>query len=221
MYSKNLINKINLEILDSSYIYASIAIDNLNTKELVPKMIIRRRLTRASKIAIYLADKLNFKDGRVIYGNSFGEVLSTANILNSINSQEQISPTVFQNSVYSTASSYLSILTNNKNEITTISSGDNTSLNILKAGAIKALDKDTILLLATETLNIQNINDLNNCIDFLECGVALKVKITNKSANINFISQSYKEKLPLSVLHMMNIAKNFDINKQNIIEVNL
>ena len=52
--------KINLEILNAEYIYSPIQIDELNTKDLVPKMITRRRLTRASKIAIYLANKSRF-----------------------------------------------------------------------------------------------------------------------------------------------------------------
>ncbi|MCK5110660.1 MAG: beta-ketoacyl synthase chain length factor [Arcobacteraceae bacterium] len=211
--------KINLEILDSAYIYAPTQIEELNTKELVPKMVTRRRLTRAAKIAVYLADKVSFDDGRIIYGNSYGEPLSTSSILNSINQKESISPTVFQNSVYNTAVSYFSILTNNKNEIMTISSGDNTSLNILKAGAIKALDGDTILLLAVETLNIENINELNNCIDFLECGVVLKVKITNKDSNIDFIDLSNEQNFPISLIHMINIAQNFNQTRPNIVEI--
>ncbi len=211
--------KINLEILDSAYIYAPTQIEELNTKELVPKMVTRRRLTRAAKIAVYLADKVSFDDGRIIYGNSYGEPLSTSSILNSINQKESISPTVFQNSVYNTAVSYFSMLTNNKNEIMTISSGDNTSLNILKAGAIKALDGDTILLLAIETLNIENINELNNCIDFLECGVVLKVKITNKDSNIDFIDLSNEQNFPISLVHMINIAQNFKQTSSNIVEI--
>jgi hypothetical protein len=213
--------KINLEILDSAYIYAPIQIDELNTKELVPHMLTRRRLTRASKIAIYLANSVDFNDGRIIYGSSIGELASTASILNSINNQEQISPTIFQNSVYNTAVSYLSMLNQNKSEIMTISSGDDTSLNILKSGAIKALDGDTILLLAIETLNIKNIEELNSCINYLECGVALKVKVTSKNKNINFMNLNNKEKFPLSLLHMINIAQSFDIQKTNVIEVNL
>ncbi len=213
--------KINLEILESAYIFAPIQIEELNIKELVPKMITRRRLTRASKIAIYLANKVDFNDGRIIYGNAYGEPLATTKILNSINNQEHISPTVFQNSVYNTAVSYLSMITKNKNEIMTISSGDNTSLNILKAGAIKALDGDTILLLVTETLNIDKIEELNSCVEYLECGVALKIKITKKESNLVFMNLTNKDRFPVSLIHMINIAKNFNINKTNIIEVNL
>lgn len=211
---------INLEILNSSYIYAPTQIEELNTKVLVPKMVTRRRLTRASKIAIYLNSLCEFEDGRIIFGSAFGELDATASILNSINSKEQISPTSFQNSVYNTAVSYLSMINKNKHEITTISNGDETSLNILKAGAIKALDGDTILLMGCETLNIPNIDQVNSCIDFLECGVALKVRVTQKKANITF-DDSNQQNFPKSLVTMINIAKNIDKDKVNIIEINI
>lgn len=211
--------KINLEILEGAHVYAPVEIETLNTKELVPKMITRRRLTRAAKIAIYLADKVSFANGRIVYGSSFGELGVTAKILNSINCQESISPTHFQNSVYNTAVSYLSMLTENKNEIITISSGDYTSLNILKTGAIKALDGDTLLLLATETLNIDNIEEVNTCIDHLESGVALKVKFTEEKATIDFTHMQYNAGAPQSLFHMLNVAKGIHSDKPNIIEV--
>lgn len=211
--------RINLEVLESAYAYAPKEIEELNTKELVPKMLTRRKLTRAAKIAVYLADKVSFSNGRIIYGSSFGELGSTANILNSIHSKEYISPTHFQNSVYNTAVSYLSMLNDNKNEIMTISSGDNTSLNILKSGAIKSLDGDILLLLATETLNIDRIEDVNSCIDVLECGVALKVRLTEEEATIDYDDSSHGVKSPKSLNHMLNIAKNIHRDKSNIIEV--
>ena len=213
--------KINLEIIKSAYVYAPHEIEELNTKELVPKMIIRRRLTRAAKIAVYLADKVSFVNGRVVYGSSFGELAVTAKILHSINTKEPISPTHFQNSVYNTAVSYLSMLNNNNNEIMTISSGDNTSLNILKTGAIKALDGDTLLLLGTETLNIENIEEINNCIDYLECGVALKVRVTKELPTLSYNHIDDEFKTPRSMNHMLDIAKNIDKSKINIIEVSL
>ena len=213
--------KINLEILDSAYIYAPEEINDLNTKELVPKMLLRRRLTRAAKIAIYLADKVSFEDGRIVYGSSFGELPATAKILNSIEAKEPISPTHFQNSVYNTAVSYLSMLTGNKNEILTLSSGDSTSLNVLKAGAIKAMDSDTLLLIATETLNIDHIDEVNECIDFLECGVALRVKITEKEPTIDLTALSNDEKFPPSLIHMIHTAKSCRDNQPNILEVSL
>ncbi len=213
--------KINLEILESSYIYATDEIDDLHTKELVPKMLLRRRLTRAAKIVIYLADKVSFEDGRIIYGSGFGELPATANILNSLITEEPISPTHFQNSVHNTAVSYLSMLTKNENEILTLSSGDNTSLCILKAAAIKALDSDTLLLIATETLNIENIDEVNSCIDFLECGVALKVRVTKKNPTIDFSLFSNDEKFPPSLVHMIHIAKQFTSGRYNVVEISL
>ncbi len=213
--------KINLEILESAYVCGADEIDDLHTKELVPKMLLRRRLTRAAKMAIYLADKVSFDDGRIIYGSSFGELPATANILNSLITKEPISPTHFQNSVHNTPVSYLSMLTKNQNEIITLSSGDKTSLSVLKTAAVKGLDSDTLLLIATETLNIENIDEVNNCIDFLECGVALKVRVSKKNPTIAFSSFSNDEKFPPSLVHMIHIAKQFTLGQLNVVEISL
>jgi len=212
---------INLEILNASYIFDENEIAELKTKELVPKMVQRRRLTRASKIAIYLANEVEFDNGRIVYGSSFGEIPATANILNSIKEEESISPTHFQNSVYNTAVSYLSMLTNNKSEILTISSGDKTSSQVLKAGAIKALDGDTLLLLGTETFNIPNIEEVNSCKNNLECGVALKVKVTEMSPTLDINLEEQIDKIPNSLSSMFNIAMKFDKSKQNIIKIEI
>jgi len=211
--------KINLEILDWAYIFDAKEIEDLKTKELVPKMLIRRRLTRAAKIAIFLADKVSFSSGRIVYGSSFGELNATANILNSISDQESISPTHFQNSVYNTAVSYLSMLHGNQSEIMTISSGDDTSQKVLKSAAVKALDGDEILLLVTETLNIEKIEEVNHCIDYLESGVALKVRVTEEKATINYNDISEDIKIPRSLSHMFNIANKAEKNSMNIVEV--
>lgn len=213
--------KINLEILEAAYVYDPVTIEELNTKELVPKMITRRRLTRAAKIAIYLANQVDFTQGRVIYGSSFGELSATANILDSIRDKTAISPTHFQNSVYNTAISYLSMLTKNEDEIMTISSGDSTSLNVLKAGAIKALEQDTLLLMVTETLNIPNIEEVNHCNAFMESGIALKVRYTEETATLNMEQLSSDVNLPKSVELMYKIATNMRKNQTNIIEVSL
>lgn len=213
--------KINLEILNVACIYDEKEISELRTKELVPKMVTRRRLTRAAKIAIYLANEVDFKIGRVVYGSGFGEIPATASILKSIKDKEHISPTDFQNSVYNTAASYLSMLYENKNEIMTISSGDNTAKNVLKMGAIKALDGDEILLIATETLNIPNIEEVNSCLQYLECGVALKVKVTQLSPNIDITNNDFTIKIPNSLRELYFIAKEFDETQTNIIEIKI
>ncbi|MFA6742158.1 MAG: beta-ketoacyl synthase chain length factor [Arcobacteraceae bacterium] len=212
--------KINLEILSASYLFGEKEVANLNTKELVPAMILRRRLTRASKLIIELMANVDFKEGRIIYGTSFGELLATSNILNAILENDILSPTDFQNSVYNTAVSYASILFKNTSEILTISSGEETSLKVLKVGAIKALDEDEILLVCCETLNINNIEEVNHCIDFLESAVALKVKISKEKATINF-ENIQNNSYPKAIEHILHIAKNFKNDTKNIIEVEI
>lgn len=201
--------KINLEVLDAAYLYGKESIESLHTKELVPKMVIRRRLTNASKIVVELLDLVDFTSGRVFYGTAYGELKATSNILNAIVYDDILSPTDFQNSVYNTAVSYSSILNKNCNEILTISSGDKTSQKLLKMGAIKAIDGDEILLVCTETINIKNIEQVNRCIDYLESGVALKVRISSEEANIDFKDVENRG-FPKSVNEMLTIAKKFD-----------
>lgn len=212
--------KINLEILSATYLVADEEIGDLRTKELVPKMVFRRRLTRAAKLVVEAVDKVGFENGRIVYGSAFGELKASANILSAILNDQMISPTDFQNSVYNTAVSYLSILKNNKNEILTISSGDKTAEKILKVGAVKALDGDEILLLASETMNIENIEQINKCIDTLENVVALKVRVTEEKANINILNEN-NSKYPESISQMIGIAKSYDENRQNVIEIQI
>jgi len=212
---------IRLEIIESAYVHAPQEIDALNIKNLVPKMMTRRRLTRAAKIAIYLANEVSFDKGRIIYGSSFGELPATANILNSITQKESISPTHFQNSVYNTAISYLSILKENEAELLTVSSGDKTALNVLKVGAVKALDEDILLLLVTETINIEGIENINSCGQYLECGVALKVKLSNEEPTLKYNNIEQNSTVPNAIKHMLSIAQKFELGKTNIIEVEL
>ncbi|RBQ28019.1 beta-ketoacyl synthase chain length factor [Aliarcobacter vitoriensis] len=211
---------INLEILDTFYLFDKDEVKELNTKELVPQMVFRRRLTKASKLVIEALSKLEVNNHRIIYGSSFGELLSSANILKSILNDDILSPTDFQNSVYNTAVSYASILKKNKNEILTVSSGDNTSLKVLKAGAIKALDNDELILVCSETLNISNIEDVNSCINYLECVVALKVKVSKEDENMSLSNISIKG-FPKSIEHIMYLAQNFDKSKKNIVKIEL
>jgi len=55
----------------------------------------------------------------------------------------------------------------------------------------------------------------------LECGVALKVRLTTEDKTIDYMDIKNKENFPLSVMHMLQIAQNIDNNTSNIIEVNL
>lgn len=213
--------KVNLEILSSAYLLDEKSIELPRIKELVPQMMIRRRLTKAAKIAVELLNCVeHFEGGRIICGSAFGELETTANILNAIKNEEPLSPTDFQNSVYNTAVSYLSILYHNQNEILTLSCGDKTALNVLKAGALKALDGDTLLLLCFETLNIQNIEQVNHCITYLESGVALVVKVTEANATL-ILQKSELAGVPNSISEMLHVAQNAPVIERAIIEVTL
>jgi hypothetical protein len=212
---------IHLEILAASYIFAENSVESLNTKELVPKMMIRRRLTQGSKLVVELVSRLNAKgDERVICGSSFGELPTTASILNALYKKEPLSPTDFQNSVYNTAISYLSILNKNQSEMLTISSGDETSLKVLKAAALKAIDGDELILVCFETLNIENIKQVNKCIDYLESAVALRVKRTPREANIT-LGKCSMQGIPNSISHMFYVAKQSEMVENPILSINI
>lgn len=212
---------VNLEILSSAFLVGKEHIEELNTKELVPQMLMRRRLTQASKIVIEAISKLDTKGNeRVICGSSFGELPTTASILDALYKKEPISPTDFQNSVYNTAVSYFSILNKNQSEMLTISSGDETSLKVLKAGALKALDGDELILVCFETINIPNIEQVNKCVEYLESVVALKVRVTQDKANLS-VSTAELKGVPLSISHMFYVAQQANQHSKAIIEVQL
>lgn len=211
--------KVNLEILSSAYLLGEKSIDSLRIKELVPQMMVRRRLTKASKIAVELLAMVeHFEEGRIVCGSSFGELEVTANILNAIKDEQPLSPTDFQNSVCNTAVSYLSILYHNHHEILTISSGDKTSLNVLKAGALKAMDGDVLLLLCFETLDIPGIEQVNQCIHYLESGVALVVRVTKEEATMS-IQKSELNGVPNSISEMLYVAQKAQKIQTPIVEV--
>ena len=66
---------INLEILSSAYLIGEPILQNLNTAKLMPNMLIRRRLTRSSKIAIELLSMLKPEQNyQLICGSAYGEL---------------------------------------------------------------------------------------------------------------------------------------------------
>ena len=213
--------KVNLEILSSAYLLGEKSLELPRIKELVPQMMVRRRLTKAAKICVELLNSVeHFEGGRILCGSAFGELETTANILNAIKDEQPLSPTDFQNSVYNTAVSYLSILYRNQNEILTLSCGDKTALNVLKAGALKALDGDVLLLLCFETLDIPNIEQVNHCIDYLESGVALVVRATEEKATLS-LQKSELVGVANSISEMLHVAQQAPKLARAIVEVNL
>ncbi len=196
----------NLLLEKSAAIYDHKHIAELNTKELVPKMTQRRRLTRASKIVIYLDSIINSSNKPIVYGSSFGELECSDKILDSISQHQPISPTVFQNSVYNTAVSYLSIKNQNQSEVMTISSGDNTCKALLDIVKLKALTRPTVCLFATETLDVPNIDNFVAGVSYLEVGVAMTISLTEKDPTIDMQNLQHIKAMPNSISLLVDIA---------------
>jgi hypothetical protein len=184
--------KVALKIVSSAKVYAPTEIEELDTKRLVPKMVLRRRLTRNAKVMLYLSDKCGFKNGKIVYGSCYSELEETAKIAHEA-LEDAISPTSFQNSVYNTAPSYFSLINNDKDEIITISSGMKSSLDALKTAALQALiSGEQVLCVAVECLNIEGIEEVNKCASYLEAGAAVVVEIDKDATDVKEIDKSFK-----------------------------
>lgn len=169
-----------IKIISAAKIYAPTKIEDLNEKRLTPNMMIRRRLTRNSKVMLYLSDQCGFESGKIVYGSCFSELEETAKIANAVLDDGLLSPTSFQNSVYNTAPSYYSLINKDKDEILTISSGMKTSLDTLKTAALQALvSGERILCVCVECINIKNIEEINRCTAFLEAGAAVVLEVSD------------------------------------------
>ena len=213
--------KINLKIISSSFVSANEKCEALNEKILVPTMMLRRRLTRGAKIAIYLASKVGYTNERIIFGSAYGEVKATVDIVESIYNKTLLSPTAFQNSVHNTPASYLSILSENQAEVTTVSDLFNTSLSVLKTGAIKSLKGDRLLLLNVDAFNFDGIEEMNTCgVSKLESGVALLVEVTQEEANI-FIENIEESEVSPSLWQMLEIYNKSKKLENPIVEVKI
>jgi len=212
--------KVNIKILKKAFVSNKVKLDNLNEKELVKKMILRRRLSRSSKILIKLAHECEFKNGNMIYGSAYGEVIDTVNILNSINNNEPVSPSAFQNSVYNTAASYHSILNENKNEILTLSCGDKTSYKVMQQGALATLKEDKVFVSSVEAINFAGVEELNKCNTDLEYGIGFLIQKTEKKANIK-IDMNKQDGVPNSLLWMKNLYDLCENKNECIVSIEL
>jgi len=200
-----------LNIVSSAKIYAPIKIDSLDEKRLVPSMMMRRRLTRSSKVMLFLADKCGFKNGKIVYGSCFSEIEETAKIANSILENTMLSPTSFQNSVYNTAPSYFSLVNKDTDEILTISNGMQTSLSALKTAALQALvSGEKILCVCVECINIKNIEEINKCTNFLEAGVAVVLEIAKDETGAKEIEPLHVRGVIDSLQDMMSVVNMYE-----------
>jgi hypothetical protein len=213
--------KVTVEIRRTALIFDPVKIADLDEKRLVPKMMLRRRLTRASKIAVYLADRCGFESGPIVYGSTFGELQATVDIVGAIADKEAISPTAFQNSVYNTAPSYLSILKGDRSEILTLSSGRDTSADVLSTGALQALVHGAeVLLLCTETMDIPDIESVNRCSDYLEMGMACTIALTDRKADLKVTSGEHGG-FPPSVHAMLDLIKACEGRENPVVTLEL
>lgn len=213
--------KVALKIVSSAMVYAPQKIENLDEKRLVPNMMTRRRLTRNSKVMLYLSDKCNFKNGKIVYGSCYSELQETASIADAVLANAPLSPTSFQNSVYNTAPSYFSLIHKDKDEIITVSSGMKTSLDTLKTAALQALvSKQRVLCVAVECLNIKNIEDVNRCTTYLEAGAAVVLEIAQDESDAKEIGSFGVEGVIDSLQDLMSVV-NMHNNETNKILIEL
>ena len=209
--------KIAVNIISASKIYAPQKIEDLEEKRIVPKMIIRRRLTRNAKIMLYIADKCAFDGGKIVYASAFGELQSTVGITDAIVNETQISPTLFQNSVYNSAPSYFSLLNEDKDEIITISSGMKSSLDALKTAALQALvSNEKVLCVATECLDINNIEEVNDCTSYLEAGAGVVLEIAQSESDAVDIQESKEEGLIDSLSDLVKVVKMWESGTKKV-----
>ncbi|MDD5548265.1 MAG: beta-ketoacyl synthase chain length factor [Sulfurovaceae bacterium] len=211
---------INLEILVIKSIEDDEKISNLNEKDIVSDMMLRRRLTRNARIALYLTDLLDAWDMPVVIGSAFGEVVETFEIIRSIDMSQTVSPTHFQNSVHNTPASYLSIVGNNTGYITTVSDIENTADCVLSVGAVKSMEYDKLLLIVVDAMGFDCFDDLNKCgVTKKEFGVAMVVQQTSKAPTITLEQQKFVGYSP-SVWPMLEIMKKLS-DIENIIQIKI
>ena len=209
--------KVAVNIISASKIYAPQKIEDLEEKRIVPKMIIRRRLTRNAKIMLFIADKCAFNSGKIVYASAFGELQSTVGITDAIVNETQISPTLFQNSVYNSAPSYFSLLNEDKDEIITMSSGMKSSLDALKTAALQALvSNEKVLCVATECLDIKNIQEVNSCTTYLEAGAGVVLEIAEDESGAIDIQESKEEGLIDSLSDLASVVKMYESGIEKI-----
>ena len=199
--------KVAINILSAAKILGETKIEELEEKRIVPKMMLRRRLTRNAKIMLYVADKCEFKGGKIIYASAFGELQATVGITDAILEETPISPTLFQNSVYNSAPSYFSLLNTDKDEIFTLSNGDKSSLDAIKMAALQALvSGERVLCVGCECLDIKNIQEVNSCTKYLESGAGVVIEIAKDENGALEIDDKPQEGVIKSMAELMNLV---------------
>jgi len=212
------VKKVSLKIISAAKIAAPLQIADLEDKRIVPKMLLRRRLTRNAKIMLYLSDKCGFDSGKVVYGSCYSEIQETVVISNAILQRSPISPTSFQNSVYNSAPSYFSLVHKDTDEIITISSGMHSSRDAIKTAALQALTSgERVLCVATECLNIERIEEVNRCTTFLEAGAAVVVEIDKEATDAKEIEGDGDEGIIESLQDLFKMVNMYENGTDSVL----
>lgn len=215
---------INLKILKSAHIADAQKCTTLNEKTIVTDMMLRRRLTRNARLALYLADQIGAKESAIVIGNGYGEVNETYDILRALHEKSSLSPTAFQNSVHNTPASYLSIVAQNRGYITTVSDLNDTALSVLKVGALKSLQYPQLALMVTDSIQFERIGEINKCgIEFLEGGAALLVTRSTAEATITLSGKSYPSYSPTlwPILEIIEQCEALPAHREAIVSIKL
>ncbi|PCJ59702.1 MAG: hypothetical protein COA79_09870 [Planctomycetota bacterium] len=112
----------------------------------------RRRLSFLTKISLYVTDKCfgsqNTEKIQIIFASQHGELQSSIKLLNSIASEETLSPALFSLSVHNAAAGVFTILSKNTSPHCFVSAGEDTFLSsIMEAVGFLSEDKPIKVLL--------------------------------------------------------------------------
>jgi len=209
--------RVAINIINAAKILGETKIQELEEKRIVPKMMLRRRLTRNAKIMLYIADKCEFKGGKIVYASAFGELQATVGITDAILEETPISPTLFQNSVYNSAPSYFSLLNADKDEIFTLSNGDKSSLDAIKTATLQALvSQERVLCVASECLDIKNIDEVNSCTKYLESGAGAVIEIAQDEEGAVELESLCQEGVIPSMRELMSLVSMQESGKTKV-----
>jgi len=210
--------RVAVKITSGAKVFAPKKIEDLEEKRIVPKMMLRRRLTRNAKMMLYIADKCSFDGSKIVYASAFGELQATVGITDAILNETQISPTLFQNSVYNSAPSYFSLLNGDKDEILTISSGMQSAHDALQTAALQALlSHEKVLCVASECLDIEKIEEVKSCTSYLESAAGVVVEISDNEEGAKEIEPITQEGIIPSLHELFSVVEMLE--KENELKV--
>lgn len=119
-------------------------IDGKLLSDRIPPFV-RRRMSFLSKLAVQNAQMLTEDEelDYIIFSSQHGELVRTATLLKDILACEDLSPTIFSQSVHNTAASHYTIISKNPVPVTSIGAGPKSLASaLIEAGVYLALHPD-------------------------------------------------------------------------------